>query len=94
MVASLLRKNLVSYTSCPYGNWEQDLNHVIWQCPKYESGRNDTIINVSKARNYSPCSMDSFLDKSYIVPLSIVHKFLIKYSLDLRTSILFTLSSS
>ncbi|KOC62912.1 hypothetical protein WH47_03103, partial [Habropoda laboriosa] len=39
LVASLFRVSLVADPGCQCGCLEQDLNHVIWQCPLYDSGR-------------------------------------------------------
>ena len=47
--ASLRKINIVDHTNCDYGNDFQDLNHIFWQCPLYDTQRIDLIAKLNQS---------------------------------------------
>ncbi|XP_066585913.1 uncharacterized protein [Prorops nasuta] len=75
---SLARIGIIEDPKCPCGSDQQDLNHVIWQCPFLEKGRDSLLQSLIQLRHYPPHSIECFLVQPSIKPFMYIHKFLKK----------------
>ncbi|XP_058800080.1 uncharacterized protein LOC131669309 [Phymastichus coffea] len=54
--ASLYKIGLCQDTTCDCNSEVQDLDHILWQCPKYDKERNILIDNLKLSRMFLPSS--------------------------------------
>lgn len=54
LAASLARKGIVASSECSCGSGEQDLNHVLWQCPLHDDQRLQFTKELARLGTYSP----------------------------------------
>ncbi|XP_066595476.1 uncharacterized protein [Prorops nasuta] len=73
---SLARIGYIQDPKCPCGSEQQDLNHIIWQCPFLNKGRDSLLQSLIKLRYYPPMSIDIFIGQPNIKPLKLIYKFL------------------
>ena len=64
LAASLGRIGIINYTNCACEYHTQDLNHVTWQCPIYDSDRENLIKKLKKCKQYPPYDIKTFLAHS------------------------------
>ncbi|XP_066585216.1 uncharacterized protein [Prorops nasuta] len=74
--SSLARIGYIQDPKCTCGYDQQDINHVIWQCPLTNKGRDRLLQLLIKLGYYPPLSIDIFLGQPSIKPLMYIHKFL------------------
>ena len=60
---SLNKIKLANSSSCECGWPMQDLNHIVWQCPLYDSQRNQLLKNLQIIKQYLPLNVETFLAK-------------------------------
>lgn len=76
LASSLHRKNLSESPLCSSCNIEEDLNHLFWSCPKYESHRRTLLKDLAKRKLFPPFIIDSFLHPPDPSLISILLNFL------------------
>ena len=75
--SSLSRKNIIDSEICPYDNTtEQDLDHVLWDCPLFTEERRGLIRGFSKAlKRDPPFQVHEFLTEPSIKMVSYTFRF-------------------
>lgn len=61
LAASLARINIINDSMCPCNQYEEDLNHVIWQCERYEEQRKVMIKKLCKINFRPPFHIEQVL---------------------------------
>lgn len=73
---SLHKIKVVSDSACACGYPDEDLNHVIWQCPRFDQERKSLIRKLRQNRYQLPIDIKEFLSKPSIKMMSYVNEFL------------------
>ena len=81
--SSLARISIVEDQGCDCGWEKQDINHVIWQCPKYNDQRTKMIDGLRNLKQYLPLDINQLLIKPDILALNHVYEFLKKCNIKL-----------
>ncbi|XP_076287402.1 uncharacterized protein LOC143212444 [Lasioglossum baleicum] len=74
--ASLARVKIIVDSACECGAESQDLDHVIWQCPKYEDERDTLLSALLRCKYCFPTCIKCFLYGPDIKGLSIIFDFI------------------
>lgn len=62
LASSLFRKNLLEYDECLFcGETEEDINHVMWSCPKYQVQRDELERCLIKNKFFPPHNTEYIL---------------------------------
>ncbi|KAL7297549.1 hypothetical protein TKK_0009909 [Trichogramma kaykai] len=72
---SLARLGMIENGICSCETSEENLNHVIWQCHKYESSRQSLLKSLRSLKYSLPLNIESFLICSDIPALKLILKF-------------------
>lgn len=73
---SLFKINIVENPTCSCGVMEENLNHILWQCPLLERHRPE-LINGLKQQGWQPPScIETFLAEPHLKEVKIVTRFL------------------
>ena len=73
---SLHRKNIIDTDSCPSCLFTlEDVNHVIWSCPRFAEQRNVLLNCLKKAKISEPYSVELFLKYSNKPPCKYISNF-------------------
>lgn len=81
--AALTRVNFVNDPSCPCGNSQQDIDHVLWQCSLHEIYRADMVRKLCQMKYRPPYITTSFLHEPNIRVLKIVFTIVKKTGLNI-----------
>ena len=81
LAKSLCRIGIFTEEKCSCGYESQDLNHVIWQCPLFDSQRTELLRKLNKLHLYLPLDIKLLLIKPDIPALSCICDFFKKCNL-------------
>ena len=81
LAKSLCRIGIFNSEECDCNYVTQDLNHVIWQCPLFDTQRIELINKLGKNKLYLPLDIHIFLIEPNIKALEIICDFLTKCNL-------------
>lgn len=81
LAASLARIGFISDKQCSCGYLEEDLDHVIWNCPKYEPNRTSMINSLLMLKARPPHKISTYLQGPNIPALAVIFKFLVSHEL-------------
>ena len=77
LAASLARKNFIESDECPHCGFPgEDINHVLWACPKYYDSRKTLEASLIKLKCFPPFSIEPFLSNPTSKPVYLIFKFL------------------
>ena len=77
LAASLARKNFIKSDECPHCRFPgEDINHVLWACPKYYDSRKTLEASLIKLKCFPPFSIGPFLSNPTSRPIFLIFKFL------------------
>ena len=83
LAASLARIGIISEAKCNCDMSDQDLNHVLWQCPLYEKERQSFIKDLRKIKFYLPLNVESLIAQPHIAACKLMCKYLKNCNLDI-----------
>ena len=66
LASSLARVKIINSAECNCGSENEDINHVLWQCPLYENHRKRLLIKLRKLDQYLPLNIESIVAKPNI----------------------------
>lgn len=61
LAASLARLNIIDSPTCACKNDVEDINHVLWNCPKYDLQRQKLMSSLRKMRLNPPFNIEAFI---------------------------------
>ena len=76
LAGSLARKNFVDIYDCPCGHTDEDINHVVWSCPRFHEQRKKLEWSLIKMKNFPLFCVESFLYKPNGYACNLIIKFL------------------
>ena len=77
LAASLARKNFIEFDECPHCRFPgEDINYVLWACPKYYDSRKTMEAYLIKLKCFPPFSIEPFLSNLTSRPVFLIFKFL------------------
>ena len=74
--ASLARSHIVNDANCKCGEFEETIDHVLWQCNLYNQQRKDLIETLRKARFQLPLNTKSLIQSPNLHACEAISKFL------------------
>ena len=83
---SLHRQRIIDDPKCKCGNEQEDINHVIWQCPLYKDQRTTMITKLKKLLPDSSCyplCIEMFLSEPNVKACQIIFTFFEKCKLNI-----------
>ena len=83
LASSLARIQIVSTPSCICGHDFEDVNHILWQCPRFDMQRQELLKQLRKVKLFLPLSCCMILREPNIKICNILHSFLKKCNLQL-----------
>ncbi|XP_076654220.1 uncharacterized protein LOC143359827 [Halictus rubicundus] len=72
---SLARKRIIESTECECRNPVESMNHILWDCPLYDMGRQDFIKKLRKLNINPPVDISYFLSEPKIRLLKILKEY-------------------
>lgn len=76
LASSLSKIGLVDSTECECGYEEQDINHILWQCPLYDTHRIIFVTQLNKIKIFLPNTYTSLLHKPTLRLCQVIHSYL------------------
>ena len=76
LAGSLARKNFVDLYDCPCGHTDEDINHVLWSCPRFHEQRKKLERTLNTMKKFPPFCVESFLYKPNSYACNLIVKFL------------------
>ena len=73
---SLSRKGFVESEECSCGDLAENINHVLWACPRFEAQRKDLVKSLIKIKKFPPFCVESFLYEPNSPSCYLIIKFL------------------
>ena len=74
--ASLFRIGIINSPQCQCGHESEDLNHIIWQCKRFDHQRKALIKNLSDQNLTLPLSIEMLIAKPNLKACESIYKFL------------------
>lgn len=72
---SLIKINLAQTAECECGHGPQNLNHVIWSCPKFNVQREDLLRKLLGIKQFPPYDILSYLQAPNVPVMLMIHRF-------------------
>ena len=82
LAASLARLSIIDSPKCPCEMYDQDLNHVVWQCSLFDRHRIKLLQDLAKCKQQLPLNIDALLHEPNIAALSCIIAFFKKCNLN------------
>ena len=76
LAASLSRIGITNNPRCKCDMYDENLNHVLFQCALYDDQRGKLIQNLKKMNLYPPYNIESVIAKPNIPACNLIFKFL------------------
>ncbi|KAL7291201.1 hypothetical protein TKK_0015042 [Trichogramma kaykai] len=76
LAESLHRKNIISDPGCACGSGEESLNHVLWNCGKFERQRRALWVELARLGLSAPLNTESIVAKPNLSACLALHRFL------------------
>lgn len=75
LASSLARVGIIEDPSCSCGYEEQNLDHILWQCPLYDNQRSVLYGNLARYKQFPPFISNSFLSELKISHITLIIKY-------------------
>ena len=76
LASSLARQNFLDLYDCPCGHTDEDINHVLWSCPRCYEHIKKLERSLIKMNKFPPFCVESFLYKPNSYACNLIVKFL------------------
>ena len=65
LAESLARVNIIENSQCKCGEYEEDIDHVVWQCKEYESQRATLLKHLKKMGMHLPLNVVGIVEQTH-----------------------------
>ena len=83
LAASLARLKFIDDSMCSCGLYEQDLDHILWQCQNYDKERVDMIKKLRRKNIFLPIRIRILLADSNVSVYKILFQFFKSCNIDI-----------
>ncbi|KAL7294425.1 hypothetical protein TKK_0012425 [Trichogramma kaykai] len=78
LAESLYRKNIISDPGCACGSGEESLNHILWNCGRFESQRRALWMELARLGLSAPMNAESIVANPNLPACLGLHRFITK----------------